>query len=74
MVYRIEVEGEVGPDWAAWFDAEVSAAGSGRTSITAAVADQAQLQGLLRRIHDLHLRLVSVTRRHDDLQLPSHEE
>jgi hypothetical protein len=63
-VYRLEVEGPVGSEWADWFGADaVIPAGSG-TILEVHVADQAELFGRLRRIHDMNLRLVSVTRRH----------
>jgi hypothetical protein len=62
-VYRLEVEGTVGPEWAEWFGADaVLPAGPG-TILEVHVADQAELFGRLRRIHDMNLRLVSVTRR-----------
>jgi hypothetical protein len=61
--YRLEVEGEVGPEWASWFDARAVRAADGRTVIELEVTDQAQLHGLVRRVLDLHLRLVSLIRR-----------
>lgn len=65
-VYRLEIEGEVGEDWADWFEVETLRVVAGRTVIEVAVADQAQLHALLRRIHDLHLTLLSLTRASND--------
>lgn len=66
VVYRLEVEGEVGEDWAAWFDVASLRVVAGRTVLHVAVADQAQLHALLGRIHDLHLTLLSLTRASTD--------
>lgn len=60
--YRLEVEGELGDEWADWFAARSLRAGGGRTVVDLEVVDQAQLQGILRRLPDLHLTLVSLTR------------
>ena len=65
-LYRLEVEGELGEDWAAWFEVERLHVVGGRTVLDVAVADQAQLHALLRRIHDLHLTLLSLTRASHD--------
>lgn len=60
--YRLVVDGEVGEDWAAWFGRCTLRHEAGRTIMDVTVADQSELHGLLRRIHDLHLRLVALTR------------
>ena len=65
-LYRLEVDGELGDDWAAWFEVERLRVVDGRTVLDVAVADQAQLHALLRRIHDLHLTLLSLTRASND--------
>jgi len=59
--YRITVEGEIGPRYAAAFDGMEIRTGAGRTEITGPVADQSHLHGLLGRIADLGLTLRSVT-------------
>jgi hypothetical protein len=65
--YRILIQGSLGPDWADWFDGmEIRAEGEGRTALEGPVADQAALHGLLARLQDLNLPLISV--------LPSPEE
>lgn len=60
--YRLELDGELDEEWTAWFEAEQLQTQDGRTIIDVRVPDQAALHGLLRRVHDLHLRLHSLTR------------
>ena len=61
--YEIRLGGRLDPRWAAWFDGmTVSSAGDGTTVLSGPVADQAALHGVLTRIRDLGLPLVSVTR------------
>ncbi len=62
IAFRLEVDGELSEQWAAWFRADAVTVTSGRTVIQLSVADEAELHGLLRRVHDLHLRLFSLTR------------
>jgi hypothetical protein len=53
--------------WAAWFDGlTVGHEGDGITLITGPIADQAALHGLLQRVRDLGLPLVSVIRDETD--------
>jgi hypothetical protein len=58
--YRIELEGALDAAWSDWFDARVVSTAGGRTVLETAPIDQAELHGVLRRLHDMHLRLVSV--------------
>lgn len=65
--YTIEVQGWLDESWSDWFDdmdvvPEVTAEGTTITKLTGIVFDQAALLGLLRRLHNLHLRLLSVNR------------
>lgn len=62
LVYRLEVEGRVGERWRDWFDADSVRTAGDRTVLEVRVADQSELYGRLRRIHDLNLRLIAVTR------------
>jgi hypothetical protein len=59
--YRLRVASRLDARWADWFDGFVLAAGEdGTTTLTGEVADQAELHGLLARIRDLGLDLISV--------------
>ena len=60
--YEIRLKGHLGTRWAAWFDGLSIAHGSdGTTTISGQVADQAALHGLLQKVRDLGLPLISVT-------------
>jgi len=60
-LYEIRVKGHLDTRWAAWFDGLGIAHGSdGTTIIHGPVADQAALHGLLQKIRDLGLPLISV--------------
>jgi hypothetical protein len=59
--YEICLKGHLGTRWAAWFDGLAIAQGSdGTTIIHGPVADQAALYGLLQKVRDLGLPLISV--------------
>jgi hypothetical protein len=61
--YEIRLQGRLDPRWSVWFDGmtlEYDAIGT--TALCGPVADQAALHGLLARVRDLGLPLVSVTR------------
>jgi len=60
LLYRLEVRGHLLPGRRDWFDAESMAPAGPNTVIRLRVADQSDLYGKLRRIHDLNLRLISV--------------
>ena len=60
-VYQIRVKGRLGPRWADWFgDLTITPGGNGDTLLTGPVVDQAALHGLLARVRDLGLPLLSV--------------
>jgi hypothetical protein len=60
--YEIRLNGHLDARWATWFDGlSVSHEGDGTTVISGPVADQAALHGLLQRVRDLGLPLVSVS-------------
>jgi hypothetical protein len=59
--YEVRLTGHLDEHWVAWFDGmTVSRAGDGTTVISGPVADQAALHGVLRRVRDLGLPLISV--------------
>lgn len=60
--YEIRLSGHLDARWAAWFDGlAVSHEGAGTTVITGPITDQAALHGVLQRVRDLGLPLISVT-------------
>jgi hypothetical protein len=59
-MYRLELEGRLDASWTDWFDGVLVETADDRTVLLVGPMDQAQLYGVLRRIHDLHLRLLSV--------------
>lgn len=59
--YEVRVMGRLGPGWAAWFDGlSLTAEGDGTTVIRGPLADQAALHGLLQKLRDLGIPLVSL--------------
>jgi hypothetical protein len=59
--YEIRVEGHVDDHWSAWLGGlAIDHRADGTSSVTAAVADQAQLHGLLAGLRDINARLVSL--------------
>ncbi len=65
--YAIRVQGHLDPRWSEWLDGMCMAyTESFDTILSGVVADQAALHGLLAKIRDLNLSLVSVTRLEDE--------
>jgi hypothetical protein len=58
--YEIRVAGQLPPQWQDWFNGLDIAAENDQTRISGPVADQAALYGLLKKVRDLGLVLVSV--------------
>lgn len=56
--YRLTVEGELGGTMASAFPGMSVTPGHGNTTITGEIHDQAEMQGLLRRVTDLGLTLL----------------
>lgn len=62
-IYQIRVGGQLGEQWTAWFgQMRLTRADDGDTLITGPVVDQAALHGLLRKVRDLGVPLISVVR------------
>ena len=59
-VYRLVVDGELGPRFDGAFDGMSVKPSNGRTEITGTIVDRAQLRALLARIDDLGLTLLEV--------------
>jgi hypothetical protein len=59
--YEIRVRGELDSRWSAWFEGlQITSDQAGHTTIAGLVADQAALHGLLAKVRDLGLPLLSV--------------
>jgi hypothetical protein len=69
--YEIRIEGSLDDGWTAWFDGmHITHEPDGVTVITGPVADQAALHGLLAKVRDLGLELLSVQRISAEHQSP----
>ncbi len=68
--YCIRVRGQLGPEWSDWFEGLALSAEDGETLLAGPLADQAALHGILAKLRDLGLPLVSVTPIHEE---ESHE-
>ena len=63
MVYQIRVEGQLDSGWTDWFDGlTITREDGGNTLLTGEVVDQSALYGLLKKIRDLGMSLISVLR------------
>ena len=63
MVYQIKIEGQLGSQWADWFEGlTITPDDNGDTLLTGPVIDQAALHGLLKKVRDLCLPLLAVQR------------
>jgi hypothetical protein len=70
-VYQIKVQGRLDACWSDWFNGmtitfDSESGGPAVTTLTGAVVDQAKLRGMLAKIWDLNLTLMSVTRIESD--------
>ncbi len=62
MVYQIRVNGHLSSQWQDWFEGlTITLEEDGDSLLTGTVVDQAALYGLLRKVRDLGLRLVSIS-------------
>jgi len=61
--YEIRLKGHLEERWAAWFDSlSFTHESDGTTILHGPVVDQAALHGLLRKVRDLGMTLISVMR------------
>jgi hypothetical protein len=63
MIYQIRIKGHLDNKWIEWFgDVTIKLEGDGTTLITCPVVDQAALHGLLKKVRDLGMPLLSVNK------------
>ncbi len=63
MVYQIRIKGHLGHEWSDWFEGlAITLQDNGETLLTGSVVDQAALHGLLRKVRDVGMPLLSVIR------------
>jgi hypothetical protein len=62
VIYQFRIKGHLDSSWTSWFEGlSVTLDESGDSLLTGPVADQAALHGLLKKMRDLGLTLVSVS-------------
>jgi hypothetical protein len=62
-VYQIRLQGQLGRQWTDWFGGlTITLEDNGDTLLTGPVVDQAALHGLLKKVRDLGMPLLSVNR------------
>lgn len=67
MIYQIRIKGHLGAQWRDWFEGlTVTLEDDGDTLLTGPLVDQAALHGLLKKVRDLGLPLLSVNRMDPD--------
>jgi hypothetical protein len=60
-VYQIRIKGQLGPQWTDWFGGlTMTLEDNGDTLLIGPVVDQSALHGILKKVRDLGLPLVSV--------------
>lgn len=63
MAYQIRIEGHLDDQWTYWFSGmAIALEDDGNTLLTGSISDQVALFGLLKRIRDLGIPLVSLNR------------
>jgi len=61
LVYQIRIKGHLGRQWTDWFEGlTITLEDNGDTLLTGPVVDQAALHGVLRKVRDVAMPLISV--------------
>jgi hypothetical protein len=64
LAYQIRINGHLGRQWTDWFSGlAITLEDNGDTLLTGLIVDQAALHGLLRKVRDLGMPLISVSSR-----------
>jgi hypothetical protein len=68
--YQIKMWGRLDEKWSDWFNGMTLAFENSITTLTGTVADQAKLRGMLSKIWDLNMTVISVSRIESDRDNP----
>ena len=72
--YEITIKGHLDPHWSDWLaDLKLTHLEGDETLLSGSLPDQAALHGLLERIRDLNLTLISITSGSPQTQVSDHE-
>ena len=67
IIYQIRIKGHLGSQWSDWFEGlTITLEEDGNTLLTGPVVDDAALHGLLKKVRDLGMPLLSVNRIESD--------
>ncbi|HEU0000120.1 MAG TPA: hypothetical protein VFQ36_04440 [Ktedonobacteraceae bacterium] len=62
VIYQIRIKGHLGRQWTDWFEGlTITLEDNGETLLTGPVVDQAALHGLLKKVRDLAMPLISIS-------------
>jgi len=74
-LFCIRIEGHLGDEWGEWFEGlTISREEDGQTLLVGPVVDQAALHGLLKRVRDLGMPLLSVNRVEHDQEAKKNQD
>ena len=63
LIYQVRIEGQFDQQWTDWFEGlTVTQEEDGTTLLTGPIVDQSALHGLLKKVRDLGIPLISVNR------------
>ena len=63
IIYQIRIEGQLGQQWTDWFEGlSITQEEGSTTLLTGPIVDQSALHGLLKKVRDLGMPLISVNR------------
>ena len=68
--YQIKTKGKLDLKWSDWFDGFEITSCSDETVLTGYVVDQAELHGILDKLHDLHLPILLVEQLNPESEPP----